>query len=48
MAAMKDFILDVCYMHRDGFTNEEIAEKYGVTVDYVEEAIELYYQSVVL
>ena len=43
MSAMKNFMEDVCYMHRDGYSIEDIAVKHNVSTDYVKEVIGMWY-----
>lgn len=43
MSAMKNFMEDVCYMYRDGYSVEDIAVKHNVSTDYVKEVIGMWY-----
>ncbi len=43
MSAIKNFMEDVCYMYRDGYSIEDIAVKHNVSTDYVKEVIGMWY-----
>ena len=43
MSAINNFMEDVCYMYRDGYSIEDIAVKHNVSTDYVKEVIGMWY-----
>lgn len=48
MSAMKNFIEDVYYMYHDGYSIEDIAAKHDVSMDYVKEVIDIWYDKFVM
>lgn len=47
MGAMKNLTMDICYFKRKGYSVEEISKMFGMSVDEVNETLDMHYDLII-
>lgn len=47
MACMKNLLLDILYLYRDGLDKAQISEKLDVSIETVDDVIKEYYDTII-